>query len=559
MNRALSSAARLAASLLAAAFLMAPSPAARAAGAKRVGVPKFDGGAEALVRKQVMQVLKAHGYELAKSREMDGALQNTGALLESDDGFQKVAKELSLTAIVTGEVGKKKAKIIVHDGREGSVLGEASFPGANPKKIAAEVGKSFWSKLGEDVARGHVPSGAKKPPKVVAEAPEDDENAPEAAPAEEAAPPPPEPKAKKSKAAEGETAEASEAPAGGGDEGEAPPPKKKKKKKKVSMDDSTVVEESASEPASAAGGVPPIFDAALAPTGINRSFSYHQDQSGLRPYSLPLGGAVALQLVAYPISFFSDGPAQHIGFEGNFEQAFGIQSSLGKNPNDPVFPNGATFATTVHEFAGGVRYRIPFGAMAHQVWFSFTGGEHAFVFKTISPAMGDRTSLDIPDTIYRFVRPGVGARFELPNDLALGVSGGFRYILNAAGTQFGDFFPHRTVYGVDAEVYVAYRFMSSLEARVGGELRQYGFSMHSTQADAALGKPIAGGAVDRYISGTIGIAFLYGGSERPAPAEEPEAPPPPKKKHKKHHDDDEEGGGGGGDDAGGGGGGGDAE
>ena len=65
------------------------------AGGKRAGVPKFDGAQEIVVRKQVMKVLKAHGCELAKSREMELGVANTGALLESDDGFAKVAKELA--------------------------------------------------------------------------------------------------------------------------------------------------------------------------------------------------------------------------------------------------------------------------------------------------------------------------------------------------------------------------------------------------------------------------------------------------------------------------------
>ena len=83
---------------------------------KRIGVPKFDGVQEALVRKKVMQILKSHGFDLAKSREMEIGLANTGALLDNDEGFQKVAKELALAAVVTGEVGKKRAKIAVHDG-----------------------------------------------------------------------------------------------------------------------------------------------------------------------------------------------------------------------------------------------------------------------------------------------------------------------------------------------------------------------------------------------------------------------------------------------------------
>ena len=128
----------------------------------------------------VMKALKAHGYELAKSREMELGVANSGALLDSDDGLAKVAKELALSVVVTGEIGKKRAKITVHDGRDGAALGQAAFPGANPRKMAAEVARTFWSKLGGEVERGRVPAGAKKAQKVVAEAPDDDESAPDA-------------------------------------------------------------------------------------------------------------------------------------------------------------------------------------------------------------------------------------------------------------------------------------------------------------------------------------------------------------------------------------------
>src|SRR5262245_26444261 len=180
---------------------------------KRIGVPKFDGVQEALVRKKVMQILKSHGYDLAKSREMEIGLANTGALLDNDEGFAKVAKELALAAIVTGEIGKKRAKIAVHDGRDGSLLGEASFLGANPRKIMAEVGRDFWKKLGADVEKGKTPSGAKKPQKVVAEAPEDDESTPDSGGESGESEPAPEPR--KSKAE-------SVAAAEGGGEGEEP-------------------------------------------------------------------------------------------------------------------------------------------------------------------------------------------------------------------------------------------------------------------------------------------------------------------------------------------------
>ena len=161
-----------------AALLLTWSAGAYAA-PKRIGIPKFDGKQEALIRKAVMQALQVHDYELVKSREMEDAISSTGAHLDSDDGLKTLAKELALAAIITGEVGPRRAKIVVHDGSEGSVLGDASFAGANPRKLAVEVGRDFWRKLGADVGRGQVPHGAKKAQKAaVAEAPEDSEQAP---------------------------------------------------------------------------------------------------------------------------------------------------------------------------------------------------------------------------------------------------------------------------------------------------------------------------------------------------------------------------------------------
>ena len=65
-----------------------------------------------------------------------------------------------------------------------------------------------------------------------------------------------------------------------------------------------------------------------------------------------------------------------------------------------------------------------------------TGGEHAFTFIE-STATGMRANLDIPDTIYRFVRPGVGFHVELPFGSRWGWRAGFRWVFNGGG-QFKD-------------------------------------------------------------------------------------------------------------------------
>ena len=514
---------------------------------KRIGVPKFDGVQEALVRKKVMQILKSHGFDLAKSREMEIGLANTGALLDNDEGFQKVAKELALAAIVTGEIGKKRAKIAVHDGKDGSLLGEANFAGANPRAIMNEVGRSFWSKLGGEIERGKTPSGSKKPQKVVAEAPEDDEKTPEAG--GEAEPPPPEPKSK-SKAKE-ETAAAE-----GGEGEEAQPKKKKKKKKKVGLESGVVVEEETNEV------IPPTLDVQLGPRIINRALAYNEDASnpGLRSYSLPASIAIAGSVVWYPIGPFTDGALKNLGVEAGVEQAFFVSSTL---------PTGEKFGTSIHEFSGGLRYRVPFGA-GHYFYGSGTGGEHAFTFK--SSGGSDRGNLDIPDVIYWYMRPGVGIHFEVGAQISLGLSGGFRWVINGAGAQFHDtFFPYSTVNGADAQAIAGYRIALQWEARVVFDFRRYFSSMNCYDPMAANGGNrcirnitlpsgemrtvnfTAGGAVDQYFSVSAVIAFTFGGSEFKMPDEAEEAPPPPKRKRKVESEEEEPplgkevGGGGGGD------------
>ena len=483
--------------------------------AKRAGVPKFDGAQEALVRKKVMQILKARGYDLAKSREMEIGLANTGALLDNDEGFAKVAKELALAVIITGEVGKKRARIQAHDGKDGSLLGQASFTGANPKKVMAEVGRDFWKKLGADIERGKAPSGAKKPSKVaVAESPDDDENTPDAAGEGGDSAPASEPKGRKS-----ETVAAAEG-------GEDAPKAKKAKRKTPKMEDGADEDDD-----SGAGGVLPTLDVSLGLGALSRSYRYNQDISvpGLRPYDLFPGPAVLGHVVWYPLGGF--------GVEAHLDQGFLVSSTL---------PSGEKFGTSIREVSAGARFRVPFGA-GNDVYGSLTGGEHAFTFT--STATGNRAILDIPDTIYRFVRPGIGVHLVLPWDLTLAVAAGYRHVLNGGG-QFKDvFFPYSSVAGIDATVTVGYRIMPSWEARVLVDFRRYFSSMNcnTTNMDCRTrvvtvgGEPrtfVAGGAVDQYVTFGAMIAFTWGGSESTAD-EAAEAAPPPKRKRKQAADSDE--------------------
>lgn len=513
-------------SLLSVFFLLLAPPAVEAAG-KRIGVAKFEGAQEALVRKKVMASLKSHGFELVRSREIEDALSSTGASLDSDDDLVKLAKELALSAIVTGEVGPKRAKIVVHDGGEGSILGDASFSGPNPRKLANEVGLTFWKKLGPDVGRGHVPEGAKKAKKSSEVSPEDDENASEGGEAAggdtggEAA------------AARPKAEATASADTGSGEE--APPPKKKKSKLK--MEETPPAEESA---AAAPSGLP-WLDIEVGGGGlVDRTLTFNQNVTingkgtQFLNYQLPAGGIVVGRAVMYPFDPLVGGALGNLGLEGEIQQGFAISTTV-RNMSGTT-----SFGSVVHDFAGGLRYRVPFGAR-NDIYLSATAGEDAFTF-TGGTAMFPRATFFVPDTIYRYVRPGLGLHLTLADAFTLRLAGGYRYVFNGAGPMLSGnpngYFPHLTVAGADAELVGGYRLTDMFEIRIGVEYRRYWFNMHSTPTD----NNFAGGLVDQSFAITGGIAFLLGssgGAKTDAGGEEPPPPPPPSKSRARHRSDDD--------------------
>ena len=485
--------------------LLLSSAAAEAAAGKRVGVPKFEGAQEALVRKGVMKSLKAHGYEVVGSRAMAGAMSSSGASLDSDDGLKALAKELSLSAIVTGEVGPKRAKIVVHDGGEGSILGDGSFSGANPRKLGTEVGLTFWKKLGPDVGRGHVPSGAKKPS---AEAAEDETSGPGDKDEGEATPP--KPKDDEAAAAE----EAALSP--------------KKKKPKVKMEEAPP--EEASAPSVPSGRAWLDFDLGIG--GLSRGLTFNQNLTpSLLSYTLGVGPIGVANVVMYPLDPLVGGALGNIGLEMEIQQGFAISSTLVTNGTSTTYKN------VVHDYAGGGRYRFTFGA-ANDFYLSVTGGEDAYTFTGRSAT----NVLLIPDTIYHYVRPGLGLDLALGGGLGVSLSGGYRAVLNHGGPQFQQFFPRSNVAGADAELVARYAMSEMFEVRAGLEWRRYWYAMNAKPGDTY----VAGGAVDQSFAFTARIAILIGSSSVPKTeggAEEAPPPPPNPKGRGRHKSGDEESGG----------------
>src|SRR6185295_5928967 len=195
------------------------------------------------------------------------------------------------------------------------VNAEETWTGANPRKLAAEVAKTFWRRLGAAVERGKAPSGAKKASKVpvAADAPEDNEEAPDsgagAAAADDAPPAASSASSgdKPSRAAKTDTAAADSADATGTD---------KPKAEAAAADASDKREEPAASGGPVDNTAPRALDAWVGGRLFFRAFTFHQvaadTKNNVADY-LPraLGDAAAL-VDWYPAAHATSGFASNL-------------------------------------------------------------------------------------------------------------------------------------------------------------------------------------------------------------------------------------------------------
>ena len=262
------------------------------------------------------------------------------------------------------------------------------------------------------------------------------------------------------------------------------------------------------------------LDLSVGGQAFSRSLTYHQQVTAtLREYQPRLLGDAVLALQYYPGAQFSDGFVANIALDVNVEQAFAIQSRT---------PDGTTFPTTIHDYNGGVRVRVPLEALTP--FLSVGYGDHAY---KMSGAM--RSTLILPDTEYKYVRAVVGAQVPLSGGVSVAASAGYRYVLSPGDIKT-TYFKQLNVGGMEANLYVGYALSSLIEARVGFDYRRYFYTMHSKNGENF----IVGGAIDQTYAGSLSLAITLGGDHASSPPSSEDAPPPPPKKSKRPKMEDAE-------------------
>lgn len=347
--------------------------------------------------------------------------------------------------------------VMVLNGADGSPLG--SFRVKAGKKPLKALSKPDAKKLGEGLKDARAPKKDAAPPPDEKKPPPDEKKPPP----DEKNPPADEKKPDEKKP---DRVKPTEPP---------PPP------------DETVREDP--EPRSTAASPKPwALRAGVGFKLFNRLFGYTDDIfDALSTYYLPRGPAIAANLEVYPAAFVTGGPAAHIGLLVDFDYAVGISSKS---------EDGTKYGTTALNLRASLIGRIPISRVTINPFFGYA-------LQTYGISSSSGTKPNIPNVSYGGLRGGLELRIMIigPVGFQLGFAG--TYLLSKGEVGGAGYFPRAKANGIDANGALVLAIGERIEVTLGGEYQRYWYSMNPE-----IGDPyIAGGALDIYVSGKLGLAF----------------------------------------------------
>jgi len=466
--------------------------------AKPVAVGSFEGPYAEDVRQQVVDAVNDAGeLTVVKDKPADRVGIN-----ETKGTYKDKANELGVAGIVVGKVSDKNKEwsvLLAVYGASGELLEKVKLRAANVDKLNGKVRALFPEKLAELLEDIEAPPAAKKATAAAAVAPK--KEAKEEPPPEET-PPEEEPAAEEPPAEEEPAAE----------------------------DDAAEDEEGAEEAADDEGKRLSPLELHVALGYAGRSFSY----SGSTTPNLDIsngGWAWVSTVRVYPVALFTPGFLGNIGIEMGVEQGFPHKLAA-----DFTDPNGEPMtlkfsAETLRLFVGP-RLRIPIST--HELGIIAGYGKHeylvygdenldevapkgeidpCFLNSNLARQIPSGGSCLVPDVKYEYVRVGVDSRFMF-GKLALGVRGGYRFLLEAGEIEKPYWFGGVGGGAFDAGVMLGYALSDSLLGMVGFDYLSYNLKFDAPPPERASGMeggPVASGATDVYVHGWAGLAVIVPG------------------------------------------------
>jgi hypothetical protein len=257
------------------------------------------------------------------------------------------------------------------------------------------------------------------------------------------------------------------------------------------------------------------LDAMFGLRALHRTFDFHDTIAEARPndgftrflkYRLPLGPVAFVDLNWYPGAHFAKGQAQRIGLSLGYQKGFAITTKY----------RAQELQTNEQGFYIGARYRLPIAAHMFGIGASF--GQHTFGLD------GDEAAPLVPDVKYSYFKLGLDGNLRF-GAIALGARVAKRIVLGTGDLEKVWFPGSVKTQSLEFGATVGYRLAGPLEAVVGFDWLRYAFDFNPVQRRAGSESAVAGGAVDQYWSGFLGLRLDWPNESGSAPTA-PAAPPP---------------------------------
>ena len=224
--------------------------------------------------------------------------------------------------------------------------------------------------------------------------------------------------------------------------------------------------------------------------GEHRSLSYEANAGGIRPP--PVGTAsFAYQVEGeiYPGAFDSlDGPGAGLGAYGWLNQVAGLSIAIpGATQNAPI---------SATSYAVGVRYRFVFGQSSLAAGLSYWTQSFVADRSTLTSP----TELNMPDTAYKAVAPGVLLRVAASPTIGLAVQADLPLMLSSGPITDATYFGAASVLSFALQGSVDVALARHYALHFSGFFDQEGLSFKAGTMSSAT---------DRTMGGSVALALMY--------------------------------------------------
>ncbi len=233
----------------------------------------------------------------------------------------------------------------------------------------------------------------------------------------------------------------------------------------------------------------------------HRSFDFHDPAIGqnvLLSQKQALAPSLFAQVFLFPSAFSSRAALSNVGLAASYELGLPTTAVF-----DPGAGNSTKLTTHASELFLGLRGRLPLGV--HELGLVAGYGQQRY---TLS---GDEPMPIVPDLTYEFARIAADASLRF-DALTFGARLGTRIVSDTGGLR-REWFPRTKAKSLEAGLLMGYRVAPRFEVLLGLDLTRYWFDFNPIPKNADP-RYVAGGAVDQYVSGWLGLRLSL---ENPAP------------------------------------------